>query len=182
MSPVSVGNRHSSQGAPPKGWNCPSCGSANAGPLELGCAVCGSGKPGEHVGVPPRAAPMTAKDLQNHLASTVGMVMQMDPPVPEQYSAGSLEIAFRQFCSGKDYSFDDRQLAFEAFKAGYEMALATVVQTAPLPGTAESRTIVMGLKLFMEHILPMAAEEVANGEFLGRQAVEDLIRKLERTS
>lgn len=165
MSPVSVTNRHSSQGAPPKGWNCVSCGGANAGPLELGCAICGAGKPGEHVGVPPSARARVVESPQTFRTD------------PESRVEQAFEAWLKQ--EGPHETFVIEALS-RAFNAGYEMALTTIVQAPPLPGTAESRTVIAALRSFMENVLPMASEEIASGEFLSVQAVEALIVKLER--
>lgn len=38
-------------------WACPACGEKNQTPLAQGCGHCGSGKPGQHVGVDPVVTP-----------------------------------------------------------------------------------------------------------------------------
>lgn len=59
MSPVEPG-RHYRGGEGSLGratsWNCPTCGSAQSGPLEAGCVTCGAGTPEEAA----RAAAATA--------------------------------------------------------------------------------------------------------------------------
>ena len=169
MSPVSVTNRHSSQGAPPKGWNCVSCGGANAGPLEAGCALCGAGKPGEHVGVPPPARSRLSEPLEASGAPFTG-------------NLNEAFIHWRKTATLATGGLDGVEEAlYVAFSAGYQLALTTVVHAPPLPGTAESRTIVAALRRFLEEVLPLATEEIASGEYLSVEQVEALIAKLERT-
>jgi hypothetical protein len=75
-------------------------------------------------------------------------------------------------------------LLYAAYEAGF--IAATMQQNPqvgpPLVGSAESRTIIAALKLFIEDILPTAGEEIASGEFLSIPEVEKLIERLERTA
>ena len=48
----------------------------------------------------------------------------------------------------------------------------------PLEGSAESRTILAALQLFLDQVLRSAPEEVAEGEWLSAEETEALIRKL----
>lgn len=169
MSPVSVTNRHSQQGPPPKGWTCVSCGQAVATALELGCPHCGAGTPGKHVGVPQPPPPRSS--------------LREAPDASSGDSGGGLggEQAYLAYAKGRQFDSVEAGLAYEAFMAGYQAALAAVVHVPPLPGTAESRTIIAALRRFAEEVLPLASEEIASGEYLSIEAVDALIAKLERT-
>lgn len=79
------------------------------------------------------------------------------------------------------YGPEIEALVYEAFKAGFA-ASRVKIQTEtslPLTGTAESRTIVAALRLFLENVLPMASEEIAAGEYLSVEETERLIRRIE---
>ena len=172
--PVDMRSRHY-QAAPrgPQAWKCPACGADNAGPLEQGCSSCHSGEPGSHVGVPP-PAPKKMDD-----AATVGAkVFFADTPADSAYLAWS-----RETYSAGQYTDDVRQALYEAFKAGFQAGIGQVSQMAtPLAGTAESRTVVAALRMFLENVLPTATEEIQTGEFLSIEATEALIQRLERTN
>ena len=82
------------------------------------------------------------------------------------------------------YLFDGAigEAMYRAFSAGFQIGMSQVAQQAvPLSGTAETRTVIAALRLFMENILPTATEEIQSGEFLSIEETVRLIAKLERT-
>lgn len=96
----------------------------------------------------------------------------------------SVDVAYLQWVKGLGRPMDPalNELVYDAFKTGFQIGISHVAQQAvPLSGTAESRTVVAALKLFLENILPTASEEIASGEFLSVEETVRLIAKLERT-
>lgn len=164
MTPVDLGgSRHAASGArPPQGFRCPACGKENIGPLSAGCTFCGSGQPGEHVGVPPPAP----------------AALQASGPTPQvEY----LWLEWMRPLRGK-YDGATEALLLEAYKAGYYAAMAqTSSMGGPaLTGTAESRTVIAALRFFIEQVLVNAKEEIQAGEYLSIAETERLIQKFER--
>lgn len=166
--PVDVrGRHHNAAPAPIVGWKCPACDASNTGPLEQGCVSCGSGKPGQFVGIDPPASRMVVPSTVEHSVS--------DDPISDGFVTW-----WKQRGHALDLK-DVRSLAYEAFQAGFQAAVARVVQPElPISGTAESRTIVAALRLFLENVLPTATDEIASGEFLSVQQTEALIQRIER--
>lgn len=170
MSPLEMHGRHGAhRPSAPAMWACPACGAENTGPLEQGCASCGSGKPGAHVGVQPPSDPP---------------VLNRAPATPE--SLISIDEAFVQWKKtepGRLAELDPTVivLVYRAFQAGYQMGSAAVADMRqPLTGTAESRTVIAALKVFRDSVLVDAREEIESGEFLSLEAVDALIKRLER--
>lgn len=160
------GRHHHPPPAPSVGWKCPACDANNTGPLEQGCTSCGSGKPGRVVGLDPPARPT---------------VTRTSPPAgPHDLLADAWAAWHKTVDFGQNQQM--RSLAYTAFAAGYQAALGRVMQqTDPLvTGTAESRTIIAALRLFLENVLPTATDEIASGEFLSIPQTEELIRTFER--
>lgn len=167
MSPLdmSTGRHLDNAPTPAAGWKCPACDADQAGRLELGCTACGAGAPGKFVGVDPPAQ-----------AS-----YEPTPPTPDL--SVRIDIAFASWlkATGAPQDRESKQLAYAAFRAGYMTATSQIVTAQTLPGTAETRTIIAALRLFIEHALPTLGEEIASGEYLSGEAIAAVIRKLERT-
>lgn len=163
--PVEMRGRHGIRHVPqaPSVWKCPACGSENSGPLEQGCQSCGSGKPGQHVGVDPPARPEA----------------EQQAPISSD-ALGDRWLEWIRPYRGK-FDADAEQMMYAAFTAGYEAGLTVGTGLhVPLKGTAESRTIIAALRLFLEQI-PEFGDEVARGEFLSAEQIQQLIQRLERT-
>lgn len=157
----------------PSLWKCPACSAEQSGPIEQGCQACGSGQPGKHVGVDPivRAGQQNSEQALN--------------PAVAQIAENRLKDAFIGWFRPMRGQYDaaTEELLFLAFRAGYQVGASQVAQMEPaLTGTAESRTIITALRLYLDQMLPNVGEEIARGELLGRLEVEHLIRKLERVS
>ena len=171
MTPLDLHGRHGANAPPPSlGWTCPACGQQQVGRLELGCESCGSGKPGSFVGVPPPAQAEAKAVVAN----------RSDSPAPAVALQSSLDDSFIRWVKQTGQGRTDTA-TYEAFKAGWEMALTSVVHTSEtLPGTSESRTIIAALKVFAESVLPDAREEIQSGEFLSIEETRVLIKRWER--
>jgi len=172
MSPVG-GSRHYDGGGlgMEAGWNCPSCGNENGGPIAQGCVVCGAGKPGRHIGreqsVPPEpAAP--------------------PPPAPPPVDQEQLGVFDRWALSHQEATLE------EAFTAGYiegvramrreQLAQRPRATEGPLdPESKIARTIVAALGYFTDQILSQAPPEVASGEWCSVEEVRNLIHQLTTT-
>ena len=165
--PVELRGRHYQAGPKgPQAWRCVACGSQQSGPLEQGCSECGAGAPGTHVGVPQRVEPKPE-------------------PVTPARPTDTVDQAFVLWRKERhvEVSGDAAGLIYEAFAAGFQAGIGQVSQMAtPLAGTAESRTVVAALRMFLENVLPTATEEIQAGEFLSIEATEALIQRLERTN
>ena len=162
------GSRHYEGGGlgPIPVWKCPSCGADNQGPLEQGCALCGAGKPGRHVGR--EAAPPPPPPLP-----------EIEPAEPP--ASPNLAVAWLDRHPGATLE--------EAFMGGYiqgiqEARRAQLAMQPPQPlvfdpDGAPARTIIAALVLFREQVLLGDPEEVTSGEWLNAHQVEGLIRSLQ---
>lgn len=170
VMPLDLRGRHHQIAPPVVGWKCPACDASNTGPLEQGCASCGSGKPGRFVGVDPPAR----RSIE---ASSSDMAF---PPADGNPMDAAYWIWLKANPRNPNLGWTE-EWVYAAFKAGYEAALGRVVQPeVQISGTAESRTIIAALRLFLENVLPTATDEIASGEFLSIQQTEELIRRIER--
>jgi hypothetical protein len=152
-------------------WKCPACGVENEGALQFGCVHCGSGKPGYHVGQP---------DIQHQtfLQSNLG-----DPPPVEEPSP--MYLAAAAWCEAHP-----EVSAIEAFVAGYRLARlqmeAQVLAAPPVtadtrtlaPHTKAQRTIIAALEIFKDQILSQDPEEIASGEWMSVDEVDELLATL----
>jgi hypothetical protein len=182
MTPVDTsGSRHYGGGTPlpppPEAWICPACGIEQTGTMAQGCPGCGAGKPGRRV----LEKEGTVRTPSTVRTSTRSLLSPQTVDVPEHVLA-----AARQ-------SFADR-LQQAAFVAGWLYGREGVPMRLPLDylaeipaagtpavaleGSAESRTILAALQLFLDQVLRSDPEEVAEGEWLSAQDCEALIRKL----
>jgi len=178
VSPVDIsGSRHYTRAEPkPAVWKCPACGIENISIPEQGCPSCGAGQPGYKA--EPRPSTQTIERVlpspsykwvnDRHAASPV-------PPSPDLVELNQLFFAWLQPLRGK---VDDttEALLFQAFKAGYEVGQGAR-QIEPLEGTAESRTIVAALTLFIDQVLQHNPDEVRSGEFLSAREAQQVIEK-----
>lgn len=163
--PQGFRGRHALEAPPPPtmGFICPACGAQNAGPIADGCTHCGAGtQKATHVEAPPEGEAEFPKWT----------------PKAETVDVDAAFLAWIKPFRGK-WDAAGEAIAYLAFKAGYEMH-QTQTATAPLPGTAESRTILAALRFFLSEVLPQAQEEIASGELLSIRDTEALIRRLEQ--
>lgn len=167
-------------------WNCPACGVHNEGRVELGCASCGSGKPGYHKGVDQvRSRPKET--------SWIGQIEPLD--VVEQF--WQQWYTWRKSVDENPAGVQkiDRILA-EAFRAGWiagaQQRAHRVAPPDPPPGPSrgmpeillppegkERRTLIAALKHFRDQILAEDPQEVAEGEWCSAAETEQLIAGLE---
>jgi hypothetical protein len=154
------------------GWACPSCGAENAGPIAQGCALCGAGRPGRHIGTdaPPPPPPATPR------------------PTPEPPAAPARPTP----APGAERWLDHHPEATleEAFTAGYiegvrdarRAQLAAAPPQQPIvfsPELVINRTLVAALTFFRDQVLAGNPDEVTDGEWLSAQQVTALIRQIE---
>lgn len=155
MSPLDNVSRHLPGTLPGQDdpWRCPACGADQGGPLAQGCQACGSGKPGRKA---PVVRAMTPRDF-------------------------ALQWCEEQTVSGDPLrGRPDRSLLVEAFLAGWRMgeqqaAQAQVMGLPPL--SAETRTIVAALEMFLDRVLVEADPEEG---YLTPAETQELISRLKR--
>lgn len=178
----------------PQAWACPSCGHKQVSIFEYGCEKCGSGKPGQHVGVDPivrKGEPQHGPD--DRLPSPVVRdLREPDPRAPQPAPPGAGPGAtldptegFREWIRplrGR-YEPEIEELLYQAYLAGFQ-AMQGRVQAdvaSPLTGTPETRTILAALRFFKEQALPNMTEEITTGEILGEAGIDQIIARLERS-
>lgn len=162
------------------GWDCPSCGSENMGPIAQGCVACGAGRPGRHVGMSPPPPPAAPDEITTPPA-TVG-------PEPEVRRRDLATIW------AEEHPDADRE---EGFRAGFlegvrqarmaqlreQQALDQQPQpTRPaVPYVADDmiqRTVLAALEHFRDHVLVSDPEETTTGEWLTQHQVTALIAQM----
>ena len=160
-------------------WHCPTCGEDNLGPLEDGCAVCGAGRPGRHVGVgagaPPPAPPVEQPEPEER-----PRVSERAPDDPTYHQA---DWATTWAAEHPDVSVAD---AFrQGFLEGVRQARLEFQQQAkarPMAGAVADdmiqRTIVAALVLFRDRVLVHEPEETTTGEWLTAHQVTALIAQM----
>lgn len=178
MSPVDLQGHILSGGTPPKGFRCPQCGVQNEGLLADGCTACGSGSAkASFVGVPPVRPPRD---------SVPEMESFTPPPDPSTFQS-PLMAAFAQWVTPYRASVTSEMftLLLYAFKAGvaFGMGQTDSIQggAVAMTGTAESRTVIAALRMFIEQILSQHPEECQSGEWISAEQAEAVIARLERT-
>lgn len=178
MSPVDLQGHTLSVGPPPKGFRCPQCGVQNEGLLADGCTACGSGSAkASFVGVPPvRPARESVPEREAFTP----------PPITPTYES-PLMAAFAQWMSAAEGAITSEVfvLVLSAFKAGvtFGMGQTDSIQggAVAMTGTAESRTVIAALRMFIEQILSQHPEECQSGEWMSAEQAEAVIARLERT-
>jgi len=166
-----------------RGWKCPSCGAVNLTLIAQGCQLCGAGAPGHRV-EPPPAPPSPATP----------------PPSREDYALND-EVTETTHRAAAGWTLAERwerehpdATIADAFAAGYiegvgdgrrqQLAIDGVRATQapappPLPPDAIiTRTVIAALELFRDQILVETPEEIASGEWLSVQQVNDFIAHL----
>lgn len=149
-------------------WKCPACGVLNEGPLGGGCAHCGAGQPGYHVGVqppPPAMAPPTDPQFRRGLEARAPLLL----PAAEAWAEAHPQATLA-----------------EAFVAGYFLAIGHVAQAPPVTADMETlapagkarRTIVAALEIFTDQILSQGPEEITTGEWCSVDEARALIAQL----
>ena len=182
-------------------WKCPRCGVENQTPLPQGCPVCGSGKPGMRAPVPSatvvfREGPVGYRDPAGVFHPT-GLAPQnasqpAQEPIPAPIGREADLQAYYAWGARQEGSLAFQQVWLAGVEYGRQtVRLATTAsEPAPMPdlppvppaeeGTAESRTLVAALELFIEQVLQHSPEEVTSGEWLTAQAARDLIERIQR--
>lgn len=161
------------------GWQCPSCGADNSGPLEAGCQLCGSGQPGAHVGqAPPAAAERSAVSGPDSSVLAYEEWARLNrPPRLEGVSQTTIELFLRiAFMAGFDVG---RGRIMDTHTTAAE---STSVPALALPFPVEgkvARTLAAALQIFVDGVLVDAAEEIDHGEWCSIQEAKDLIAQLE---
>lgn len=189
--PVGGSRHYDGGGLGPIGvWHCPTCGEDNAGPMAEGCAVCGAGRPGRHIGVPPPQAPTALADddlprvserepddptyqqprprpVEERDIATEWAREHSDVTVEQAYRAGFLEGVRR---ARQEF---DQFLAQKAAQQQPERPLAGYVADDMI-----QRTIVAALELFRDQVLTGDPEETTTGEWLTAHQVTALIAQM----
>ena len=177
MSPVGGSRHYDGGGLGPIGiWHCPTCGEDNAGPMVEGCAVCGAGRPGRHVGVG-AGAPPPAPPVDDEVEEVEPVQRQKRPRDiadvwAEEHPDVTLDQAYRQgFLEGV------RQARLEAAQQAQNQT-----PQRPLAGAVADdmiqRTIVAALTLFRDDVLRHDPEETKTGEWLTAHQVTALIAQM----
>jgi hypothetical protein len=153
-----------------RGWKCPSCGAENLGLIAQGCQLCGAGTPGHRVEPPPAPPSPTTP-----------------PPSREDYALRD-EVG-ESLAERWAREYPDATIA-DAFTAGYiegvrETRRQQLAQPAPVapppplpPDAIITRTVIAALELFRDQILVDTPEEIASGEWLSVEQVNDFIAHL----
>lgn len=171
MAPVG-GSRHYQGGGlgPEGGWDCPSCGAENMGPMVQGCAACGAGRPGRHIGTTPPPPPPAPPPVE----ATAEEVEQLGPfdRWALSHQGATLEQAYTA-----------------GYMEGIKMGAQTVAQaqarqaaTEPIAFTAVhiiNRTMVAALTHFRDHVLSGDPEETTTGEWLTQHQTSALIHQIQ---
>lgn len=168
------GARHYEGKAPSIGiWKCPSCRVDNDGPLEQGCASCGAGAPGKHIGVdaPPARREQLIDQIQGQLVAGL-----------------DVHDAAHAWVAAHTDSIAHRADPIAAFLAGYALAMARTMKAPPVtadvhtlaPDQKGRRTILAALKLFRDQVLAEAPEEITEGEWCSVAECDALIAEVEQ--
>lgn len=181
QTPPGFAGRHSANTPAPQvtSWKCPACSADQVGIFGTACTKCGSGGGAKHVGIDPVARPDLARQLPSDPRESPALLRSR--PSADLESAW---IAWIRPFRGK-WDSAQEEIAYLAFQAGYLYASGQVVaQTVnpPLSGTAESRTLIAALRLYVENLAPISTEEIKSGELLSIAETEALIAKLEGVS
>jgi hypothetical protein len=151
------------------GWKCPSCGTENQGPLAQGCALCGAGKPGRHIGreAPPPAMPPTPPP---------------EPDPPPTVRQGDVATYWAETHPDVSVEYAYRAGYYEGVRAAREAQRPAAAPTADGERQEKiARTIIAALSYFADHVLPQAPHEVASGEWCSVDEVRSLIQSLTTT-
>lgn len=171
-------------------WKCPRCGTENQTPLPQGCPVCGSGKPGFKAPITDQGLPLQVPleyRPQNALQTSQDVI---PAPIDEQ-DVLQAYYAWRARQAGHQTGLPAlEQVWFAGVEYGRRTFLTAAApelpmsEVSPIPdsdiGTAESRTLIAALELFIEQVLQHDPEEVTSGEWLTAQAARDLINRIQR--
>lgn len=159
-------SRHLSQPAPPTlvVWKCVSCDTENQGPLELGCAICGAGKPGTK-------APTTVQSTST-LSTSTGQ--DSVDRVCAEWLASQVDPSYLSaFKAGMEYQ--------KHLQEPPQVADTSPVPILPLAGSITSRTLAAALGLFIDNILIHGPDEVKDGTWLSAEEARGVLAKLEET-
>ena len=178
MSPIDQSSRHLAGRLPgvDDPWICPRCGAENATPLPQGCQACGSGKPGMKAPETPKPARMPQEALsvrQETRAAAPGSLDDLQAfhawmarrTFPEHVAPPTLQEVWMA------------ALEYARFAArGAEAEL----REAPTPDTftAEQRTLIAALELFIDQVLQHAEDEISSGEWLTVEQARQLIARI----
>lgn len=170
-------------------WKCPACGADNSGPLEAGCQLCGSGRPGTHVG---QAPPATAESAAIGEATDPSIVAYEDwwftakPVFDREHfrtALGGLDLATLQglvkrafvagFRRGHTHLMNSHSEAAEPKSLPGPVALPF-----PVEGKA-ARTLIAALRAFIDTLFMEATDEIDSGEWCSVEEAKALIAQLE---
>lgn len=172
------------------GWKCPACGADNAGPLEAGCQLCGSGRPGTHVGqAPPAAAEgpavvqpdprirayedwiLSPEIMQLLSEVTNGIVHGDTNPLPA--------FVGKVFLAGWDAGQRDRTMHTHSEPAEPK-TLPGLPVALPFPVEGKvARTLIAALRAFIDTLFMEATDEIDSGEWCSVEEAKALIAQLE---
>lgn len=153
-------------------WGCPSCGEENQGPIAQGCAACGAGRPGRHIGTaPPAPAPR---------------IVVEEPAGPEPAAAPAPEPAEELTTFARWRARHPEASVEDAFTAGYVEGFRDGHHRGAHPSRTVSvppqqiipRTLIAALELFRDQVLLSRPEEVTTGEWLSAEQVTELIAEI----
>lgn len=192
-------------GTPPP-WPCARCGEQNSGPIEAGCTKCGGGGGARHVGIDPIVYPkkvsepdLTIRRVGSYVALTpardafLTWIEHTQDASPFAAFRAGWEAAQRMTDSGSPVEgtgFEgsqgkpvagreqDRSDAMTVGALPATSSISTGEPESALPGTPQSRTILAALEYFVDQVLPMREEEIASGEWMTVDQVQDLIAQL----
>jgi hypothetical protein len=161
MSPVGGSRFYTGGGlGDPGAWKCPACGAENLGPIEQGCQLCGSGKPGRRAEPPPPPPRVSERPPDDPTYDQVRQVQQGD--VADYWASQHPEATLA-----------------EAYRMGYLDGVRAARQAQPeASGDKTRRTIAAALALFRDQVLAGNPEEVSTGEWLSAEEVDRLIAQL----
>lgn len=157
-------------------WKCPGCGADNSGLLEAGCQLCGSGRPGTHVGqAPPAAAEGPA------IGETHTKVMSFEDwygtyflgrEIPEVWVFNAVRAAF---FAGLGMS---RIMGTHSEAAEPKTLPGLVALPFPVEGKV-ARTLIAALHAFIDTLFMEATDEIDSGEWCSVEEAKALIAQLE---
>jgi hypothetical protein len=164
-------------------WKCPACGQENVSDYDLGegCAHCGAGKAGKHIGVDPLTGPgpSTVVSLQREMGSPTAPSLQtaFDYWLAREGSKATLLDAFEA-----GWIAGAQQQAHMLVANGKPRVSSTKPEVAfdPDPLFKARRTVVAALRLFRDQVLKeLAPEEFADHEWCTVEECEAVIAQIE---
>ena len=159
--PVESSRHYRGAGLGEATWRCPACGGENTGPLERGCALCGSGAPGRRVEPPPPPPRLPAPEVRQGDVADHWAAANHGVTIAEAYRAGYFE-GVRTTLEAQQKALREGPPAVETFSEEGKIG----------------RTIAAALALFRDQVLSGHPEEVTSGEWCSAAEVDKLIEQL----